>query len=84
MYVTRVCTDLSFSNALKKYRLLNKSKSRPYVQEQIEHYKNPLYSFPVQKSTCSRQKHDPVLNILNEDKSCALNVVIDLADNLIR
>ena len=63
---------------------MNKSKSRPYVQEHIEHYKNPLYSFPVQKSTqtCSRQKHDPVLNILNEDKSCALNVVIDLADDL--
>jgi regulator of replication initiation timing len=79
------CTSLRSSIlVIKTYRLLNKSKSRPYVQEQIEHYKNPLYSFPVQKSTqtCSRQKHDPVLNILNEDKSCALNVVIDLADDL--
>ena len=69
---------------LQKYKQFNKSKSRPGIEEKKDNFLNSYYSFPAQKSShiAQRQTLDPALEILNEDKSCALNVVIDLAKDL--
>ncbi|CAG2220930.1 unnamed protein product [Mytilus edulis] len=76
----------SVNAILKKKKLLNKYKSRPDFPPKNDSFLSTEYTFPNFKSghvqVTQKRKYDKCLDILDEEKQCAVNVVLDLGKDL--
>lgn len=72
----------SISNVIKKIRYLQKSVSRPGMDEKITQFKKEVYKFPkpLGYSRKTTTTCDPVINTSNNET--LKNVMMDLADKL--